>query len=833
MARYFLTEIKVEGFRGINNEADPLKLKFKPDVVNSVFAPNGIGKSSIFDALNYAICGYIPKLRDMQAQERPEEYYGNRFHSLGKSVIELELTPDDGTSPKVTLRIERTAQGARTVTSPSGYATPERLLASLNEDFTLLDYRTFSRFIEDSPLDRGRSFSALLGLAAYSDTRQALQGVSDTRAFNTDLDVKVITTERKAAAEAVAAALSSLRTNYERVIGKPLADVSKLKDYANEIVDSLARVALLTPLFAGKRLEESDFNAVKEAVRAAEGGQQRRELERVTESLTRLEALGDFDADAIEAEQRALFELVDKRDELLEQTRGDLFKRLYQTSDELFVKNLWDDERTCPLCESSLEFSIRDHATKQLDQYKGVAEKIAAIKDALLNAQWIRRLSSLENSTDLGVAETARNNGLLKRATSGETSKEELTAIIGRLGELEKFKVEAIGKLKSAQAELEKALPPSLVQLTEQIEYARQFHESLTEYAENQNKEAYADSRLKIRERWKAFVTAASETFSAAEGTLSKAKISSIEVEYKAIFKSIMNVGDVVPDLKRADGREDLHVQLGDFHGHHDLSARALLSESYRNALAISVFLAAALKHKGVPRFVVLDDVTSSFDAGHQYWLMEVIRCDAQQPAKANGLQFIVLSHDGLLEKYFDRLNSGSYWNHIQLQGTPPMGAILSQSQTPDRLKNTITTLLGAGQITQAEPLIRQYLEYKLQQVIRKIRIPVPIDFVIKDHARMVQNCLDAINDAIDLEKRAGSLVLSAQQIQDISTVHVPALIGNWVSHYETASGASLSAQTLSRVIQTIDDFTECFRFDDTTGGTTTRRWYKSLSQRL
>jgi len=245
------------------------------------------------------------------------------------------------------------------------------------------------------------------------------------------------------------------------------------------------------------------------------------------------------------------------------------------------------------------------------------------------------------------------------------------------------------------------------------------------------------------------------------------------------------------------------------------------------------VFLAAALKHQGAPRFVVLDDVTSSFDAGHQFFLMELIRTSVQQPCKQDGLQFIILSHDGLLEKYFDRLNSQADWSHTQLLGAPPMGAVTGQSQTPDRLKNTITNFLNAGQTTQAEALIRQYLEFKLQQVIRKVGIPVPFDFVINDHSHMVQNCLNAINTAVDLEKRAGSLVLTAQQIKDIDTIHAPALIGNWVSHYETASRGSLSAPVLSNVVQAIDDFSECFRFDDTSSGYIVRRWYKSLSKKM
>ena len=38
----------------------PLLLKFKPNCVNSVSAPNGVGKSSIYEALSFALTGGIP-----------------------------------------------------------------------------------------------------------------------------------------------------------------------------------------------------------------------------------------------------------------------------------------------------------------------------------------------------------------------------------------------------------------------------------------------------------------------------------------------------------------------------------------------------------------------------------------------------------------------------------------------------------------------------------------------------------------------------------------------------------------------------------------------------
>jgi hypothetical protein len=268
--------------------------------------------------------------------------------------------------------------------------------------------------------------------------------------------------------------------------------------------------------------------------------------------------------------------------------------------------------------------------------------------------------------------------------------------------------------------------------------------------------------------------------------------------DYKDMFARIMNVKDVVPELHRRDDRQDLHVQLRDFHGLSNLSARALLSESFRTALAVSVFLNAALKHTGAPRFVVLDDVTSSFDSGHQWLLMEAIRLSFQRPNNPDGLQFINLSHDGLLAKYFDKLGSTSDWHHQKLQGMPPIGAVISQVQDAHRLKTTALRLLGAGQTAEAQPLLRQYLEFKLLQTITKVSIPVPLDFAIKDHQRMVSNCLDTIQAAIKLHKKAGDLILTPVQQKDIDTIHVPSLVGNWVAHYETNSGASLSAFVLS-----------------------------------
>jgi len=832
MARYFLTRLTIEGFRGINNEDTPLDIRFKSDSVNSVFAVNGIGKSSIFEALYYAIFGTIPKLDALQKQEQPQNYYCNRFHSQNTSVIDLEFLPDDGGNV-VIICVQRDGAGNRTVTSPSGHADPEGFLSTLKEAFSLLDYRTFARFIEESPLERGRTFSALLGLSEYSDRRQALQAVSDTRSLNSDLDIKVLRANIKSAQQAAAQAIANLRSSYEKVTGKPVEDIEKLDIFADEIAKALAGVELLKSNIEGKSLHEIDFDEIKTAIMTAEGGEKRRNLEQVIQDISKIEELAVHDLSAIKTEQKKLETLINERDTLLAVTRGDLFKRLYESAQTVIEKGVWTESDQCPLCESDLESPIGSHIESQLSQYNAAAAKAVELNESWEDSFWKSCLSAYEEAKPLAIeAQKRKLNVLDAKFSSGEIMEDDLTDAVKWTADLVVLAPTQLQSLNDQKTKLESELPASLVQLTEQVEYARQFKDALTQFRDKQSEEAALQSRLDIRERWQDFISSAAGLFSAAEAVISKNRIADIDAEYKSMFHDIMQVGDVVPDLQRSNDREDLHVELSEFHGQHKLSARALLSESYRNALAISVFLAAAQKHTGVPRFVVLDDVTSSFDAGHQFFLMELIRTKLQYPQNANGLQFIILSHDGLLEKYFDRLGGNSGWHHNKLQGSPPMGAVLNQMQGADRLKTTISTLLSAGQISQAEPLIRQYLEYKLQQIIRRVDIPVPIDFAIKDTNRMVGNCLDAIKEAVDLRDNAGTLILDPQQKQDFDSAHVPSIIGNWVSHYETGSGSSLSAPVLSGVIASIDALAECFRFDDNSGGNTVRKWYRSLSRR-
>ena len=242
------------------------------------------------------------------------------------------------------------------------------------------------------------------------------------------------------------------------------------------------------------------------------------------------------------------------------------------------------------------------------------------------------------------VTAAARTNTL---TTSG------LQEALVLLDALETKRTQLLCEAEAALATVEKQLPPSLVAVTRVLGAAKRFRDAIDNHKSTTDSLTGSRRRLQLRQSWRTFIGKVADAFAVAEAALATKRITEIEAEYQDFFKDLVRGGpDVQPTLERAQTTEQVELLLADFHGLKGISARAVLSESYRNAVAASIFLAAAIKHKGTPRFMILDDITSSFDAGHQFNLMEGIRCKLQQPANPDGLQFVILSHDVALEKY-------------------------------------------------------------------------------------------------------------------------------------------------------------------------------------
>lgn len=831
MSRYFLSSASIEGFRGINNDGDPLVLKFKHDAVNSVHAPNGVGKSSIFEALHFALHGTVPRLEEMQDAEQGASYIVNKFHPAQRATVALVFKSDDGT-PDVSITVTRTAAGGRVVTSPSGNTDPDSFLADLCEDFVLVDYPRFASLVDCSALERGRSFASLVGMSRYSQLRQALDGAKNTRNINGDLGLSTLETEVTAENRALGAVEQRILAAYQEVTGATdgqMADPAGLKA---QVTAGLAGIALFTPLLADASVMDLDFDAAEKIVDQEEGGAARKTLDGLNAAVT---TFGGLQVSAVELDEiDALVMAAKARDDAMRKVGAASLHALLK--DALAVVNSadWHDPKVCPVCEKAGDGLLQDQLEAKIALYDEADQLDAELKRQVQSAGSIGKLRQLEEQARLGVAEADRIAPVLTLAArQSSVSTADLERAKDALGALEAKRVDVLAAVNTEIVTLQASLPPSLVAVTRTLGQAKQFRDAMNEYERTLPALAAKRAKLAKLNRWKTFITNVAGQFASAESALANARITDIQASCQELFGHLVRGGpDVRPTLNRAQNTEQVDLKLADFFGLPNQSARALLSESYRNAVAASIFMAAATRHQGVPRFMVLDDVTSSFDAGHQFSLMDTIRTKLRFGAAnglSGGLQFIILSHDTSLEKYFDRLNGTTEWNHQKLQGMPPRGRLMIAAQQADRLKAQAEHYLNAGQIDIGEPFVRQYLEYKLGQIITRLEIPVPPDYATRGDKRTLSTYVDAITAAVALYKAAQRCVLSAQQITDLQNHHLPSIMANYVSHYETGAGNPFNAYALLGVLQSVDALADCFCWTDPADNQ--RKYYRRLDR--
>ncbi len=820
---WFLEAIEIEGFRGVNNEGDPLVLKFPSDKVSSVSAPNGVGKTSIFDALEFAIRGRVKKLDDLPSAEDGGSYYINRFHSQQAAVVSLTVSPVAGGSA-VKIVVTRDSKGRRVVKGPAG-VDANALLRSLDRDFVLLDYATLQSFMDYKPLDRGRAFAGLLGLARYSECRQSLQALTNTLAFNNHVDLPGLTKASSLATQHIKKHEAAAAKGFRELTGEAISDQADEMEARAKALSSLAQIPVLAGECSGKEFATIDVEKCVASIRSAEGGSDKDRLSQLLKKKSELEALL---ADGLtENDYSSLIGASAVRDGALSKTAGKKLHDLHVLAREIVSQPEWADERVCPTCDHIGDDVLLTSLDAKLTHYLQVTEATSAITTIWTSKNW---------SGVVALEKHARSPEEPSQFADADRHIETKSLTEDQVKSLWSWRTTLLSRVNTEIAadnverlELEKKLPPSLVAVTTLVEAARRLQSSWSELEAAQATLNSLRAKIAQASSVKSFLDLVSERFANAEATASTRRLSAVEPLCQVFFDAIMHQ-PVKPALLKPKGSEELSLSLAQFWTLTDVSARALLSESFRNAFAVSVYLAAASLYGGAPRFVVLDDITSSFDAGHQFHLMELVRTKFARPGNINGPQVILLSHDTLLEKLFNRNVTQGGWSHQRIEGTART-AVLPQSNAVNRVRDRTIDFLNAGRVDDAAPRVRQYLEYTVLEIIGRLKIPVPIDFALDDQKKQPQAAIDAVDAAIKLHTAAGDLILDATQRANLSTL-VASITGNFLAHYATGSTQSFSASALLGIMAAIDDYAECFRFEHP-AGSGRRQYYRTLSSKL
>ncbi|MEO9237364.1 MAG: AAA family ATPase [Jatrophihabitantaceae bacterium] len=185
--------LRAEAFRGF---ADSVDIDLNASVI-IVHGPNGLGKTSLFDALQWVLVGELARLREARMRQS-DEYIVNAYRPGQEAVVDVQLRLN-GQQVRLVRRGNHSRSILTWISAEAGTLTgqeAEDLLARMFSGGTDLDLATSLNacgllqqdatrdVLLSKPRDRYDTFSKILGLGELADIQQWARNNAD--AANTD-----------------------------------------------------------------------------------------------------------------------------------------------------------------------------------------------------------------------------------------------------------------------------------------------------------------------------------------------------------------------------------------------------------------------------------------------------------------------------------------------------------------------------------------------------------------------------------------------------------------------------------------------------------------------
>lgn len=823
MAKYYINSLSIEGFRGINNEGNPLIIDFKHDGVTSFFGENGMGKSSIFEALLFSVLGRIIRFDDYHRDILDSSTIKNLFHT-GDGTINIEFIDDSNIINEIKIIIS--INGERIISSTT-IPNPEDFLISLCSSLNFLDYKSFEKIILTSSEETGKLFSNLVGFGSFINIKDKLDKISRTQNINNDFG--------KSAKETI------IRNNNLKISELKSEIIRKLHDIGIEASSYVyTDILKILNLFLKKQYsiklnkitnkDQIDFDQLiklkfdsnyEENISILNSKQ-----ENLNEVILKLKQIQYFN-------KRILNNFTNKLRTAYKQilTENDIvLGKLFDEAIKSYNILIDFDKNTCVLCETGnlgkRQNTFYDQIISKLKSYSKFKEKY------YLFFNEFKQKIQLHNVIEIEKKYLLEENQIFDKIVNShdyidkdylETNRIE-DLVLSLKQNLQKEIVDINNSIK----ELKAKIPPKISELVDIHNTYKLIFHSIIEINNLEKENDYNNKYLVELENWIRYIIKIKEDYEDAYNILMNDIATMIDTDTKLFFKEIMGNVEITPKLRKENKGQKVNILLERFYSNTDnLKAAPLLSESYRNALCLSIYFATALKSKNPGNFIILDDITSSFDSGHQLYLLDLIKTKiAINPSNKKGKQIILLTHDGLLKKVLNENGNSKYWKHYSLNFNKDIVSL--KPFLSEDLKNVIQNKITNNNYIGSD--FRLFYEFVLMEIIENLNLEIPYSLIQNNDEKMVNKLVMAIAEIVELKRKAGkvrsSLNLPAKADFKLHTQQ----LSNNLSHWASASTASLSTAVLNRIINDIELFKRKFQYNCTCSLNAGWIYYKSLS---
>jgi recombinational DNA repair ATPase RecF len=743
-----IKSITIAGIRGIRNVIS-LPLNEKSVLL---YGDNGSGKSSVSDAVEWFYTDKVSHLSGSEIDLKDALRNSHKKETDTSSIaISYNRNVIDATKNLSVKRGKLTSEISNLTDDFQKYFS-----ASQSENL-LLRYQFLRDFIDQTKGDKLKYLSDIIGFSEVTKTKDVLR-----KAFSS------IKSEIKT--QNFEAQINNEKQTLIAKIGAAVSQENNLLEKINEIIEPLKTGITVSSI--------EDIDKVLNHIKKPANTKQLTELQFLENSNKALSILKS-EILFIDGEYQKYFTEFNKIAEDVQSIMQTFLAELLKSGEAVITKK-FHKEDNCPLClqqknleelktdiqrrlkeieESSKKKGVFDAAKKSISDI--VAERLKRLEltagNALLNEQ--ENESIKQTISNLSNKLTEYQKSANEKVTSGNTLPASITLILTE----DDFKIQEqiSARFEAIQTAIKN---DKSTELYANISAAKDAFLKIKRFEKDKSKLEYQKNSLELI--YNEFVKRQKEGLESFINTFSS---------YINDFYEFMNPDEQFHEIKIVTiGEEDELNGITIEYKYNDMwvsPPQKYFSESHLNCFGISFFLASVIAFNKENKFIVLDDIISSFDSAHRKRFADLLF------EKFADYQFILLTHELEWFSYVQQLAKRKGWTIGEIKWTEAKGAHLEDK--PNDLKELIERELANSSVETLGNPIRKYLEAKLKEIC--LNLDVKVSFRLNDvnEKRMPDELLNELKSKIN---KNGGLDLKTK-IPVIDRVANSSLLGNLLSH--------------------------------------------------
>lgn len=745
------TKIKSISITGIRGIKDSISLPLNEKSV-LLYGDNGTGKSSISDAIEWF---YADKVSHLSGSEIDlKDALRNSYQKeTDTSCIAISYTKNviDATKNLFSKKGKLISE-----TSNSSDDFQKYYSASQSENL-LLRYQFLRDFIDQTKGDKLKYLSDIIGFSEVTKTKDVLR-----KAFNS------VRSEIKT--QNFEAQINNEKQTLILKIGAAVSQENNLFEKINEIIKPLKTGITVNSI--------EDIDKVLNHIKKPANTKQITEfqfLENTNKALSTLKSEISF----IDEEYQKYHSEFNKISEDVQSIMQTFLAELLKSGETVITKK-YHKEDSCPLClqpknledlKSEIQKRLKDieESSEKKTVYDNVKKSISdIITERLKRVELIANNSLLSEPENDSVKKAIDNlkeklNDYQKASNEKVTSGNKLPANNTLTLTEDDFKIQE--QITTSFEAIQTAIKnDKSTELYANISAAKDAFLKIKRFEKDKNKLEYQKNSLELI--YNEFVKRQKEGLESFINSFSS---------YINDFYQYMNPDEQFHEIRIVTiGEDDELNGITIEYKYNDewvSPPQKYFSESHLNCFGISFFLASVIAFNKENKFIVLDDVISSFDTTHRKRFADLLF------EKFADYQFILLTHEAEWFSYVQQLAKRKGWTIGEIKWTEAKGTHLEEK--PNDLKEFIEREITNSTVETLGNPIRKYLEAKLKDICLNLDVKVSYRTNYDNEKRMPDELLNELKSKIN--KNGGQDIKA--KVPTIERVANSSLLGNLLSH--------------------------------------------------